>query len=691
MRRSLALGRLAAPVLIALGTAGSLVFAALGLRVACAVALVASVIAEVPVARRARTIADRLRRIGLGLSVRTALRFAAAVVVSRADGSPASATTAVAVCGTGLLGIIALNTVLRVRLRRRRMPVIATRGVALDSLRIPKGPPEAFVSGSGWFRSTLELPFLLVAALSFDPPAIWLVGSLGTLAALVATVIMASASWRIGERLGPESMIPLVQSFLDGYRPEVVLHSSGGAASAHQVNMWLSTIERLPQRALVVLRERSTMRQLGQTTLPVLCIPLAPHLMSLDLADVRVGLFTANVGKNIHLLREPRLMSAFIGHGDSDKNASSNPVSRSFDEIWVAGEAGRERYRRAQVGVRHDQVVHVGRPQLDAVQRSRPRPDGWVPTILYAPTWEGWDADQEYSSLLSIGSKIVRAVFDHPTPLRLIYKPHPFTGARDPRMEKAHRLITSEIGVANARRGRVLGKYRPVGVTDANSWGDPADQSVESGERPGTSAVEAEQQQRLNDSEYFRSLPPDAHLVVEPGSLELFSCFDEADALVTDVSSLVSDFMVSGKPYAVCNPSDLTTADFVRMFPSAVAGTVITRDGNGIAALLAVASGASTDSQESIRRQQAGHLLGDDPRPATVLFGAAVDALIRRANERNDSRGAVTVSGDIDLSEEVYVDSMESADEEGLTDEESAAGDTESIREGVGRPDSATP
>jgi hypothetical protein len=690
MRRSLAIGRRAAPVLLAVGTAGSLVFATLGLRVACAVALIASVMAEVPVERWARTSADRLRRIGLGLSVRTALRFAAAVVISRADGSPATATTAVAQCGTGLLGIIVLNTIVRVRLRRRRIPVIATRGVALDALRVPKGPPEVVVSGSGWFRSTLELPFLLVAALSFDPRTIWLVGSLGILAALVAALIMASASWRIGERLGPDSMISLVQSFLDGYRPEVILYFSGGATSAYQVNMWLSTIERLPQRALVVLRERSTLSRLGQTTIPVLCIPGATHLMSLDFADVVVGLFTANVGKNIHLLREPRLMSAFIGHGDSDKNASSNPVSRSYDEIWVAGEAGRERYRRAQVGVRNDQIVHVGRPQLDAVQRSRPRPDGWVPTILYAPTWEGWDADQQYSSLQIIGLQIVRAVLDHPTPLRLIYKPHPFMGARDPQMEKAHRLITHEIQEANARLGHILGKLRHVGLTDASSFGDPADQAVESGKRPGRSAVEAEQQQRLIDSEYFRSLPPDAHLVAEPGSLALFSCFDEADALVTDVSSVVSDFMVSGKPYAVCNPSNLTMAEFVHMFPSAAAGTVITREGEGIAALLAVASGTATDSQASVRRQHAIHLLGDDHRPATELFGAAVDSLTRRAKDRNDSRGAVIDSGETDLSEEVYVDSMESADDDGPTDEESAAGDTESIREGLGQIDSAT-
>ena len=319
----------------------------------------------------------------------------------------------------------------------------------------------------------------------------------------------------------------------------------------------------------------------------------------------------------------------------------------------------------------------------------RPRPEGWVPTILYAPTWEGWDSEQQYSSLQSIGPRIVRAVFDHPTPVRLIYKPHPFTGARDPQMERAHRLISREIEVANARRGKVVGQYRRAGGTEATFSGDPADQAAESGARPRTSAVEAEQLQHATDLEYFRTLPPDAHLVVEAGSLGLFSCFDEADALVTDVSSVVSDFMVSGKPYAVCNPSDLDTAEFVRLFPSAAAGTVITQEGDGIAALLAVASGAAPDSQEGIRKRQASYLLGDDPRPATVRFEVAVESLIRRANERNDGRGAVSASGELDLSEEAYADSMEAADVEGVTDGESVAEDRESIREGVGRSDGA--
>ena len=88
--------------------------------------------------------------------------------------------------------------------------------------------------------------------------------------------------------------------------------------------------------------------------------------MNMDLSTVRVALYAANVGKNIHLLRVPTMKHVFIGHGDSDKLASVNPFSKVYDEVWTAGRAGRDRYAIADVGVRDDDIVEVGRPQLAA-------------------------------------------------------------------------------------------------------------------------------------------------------------------------------------------------------------------------------------------------------------------------------------------------------------------------------------
>lgn len=156
--------------------------------------------------------------------------------------------------------------------------------------------------------------------------------------------------------------------------------------------MWLETMEQMEARPLILLRERTILEKMAPTSVPVICVPGGIHLMNLDLSMVRVALYCANVGKNIHLLRVPTMKHVFIGHGDSDKAASVNPFTKAYDEVWVAGRAGRDRYAIADVGIRDEDVVEVGRPQLAPIAAGQDAPPrDRIPTVLYAPTWEGWD------------------------------------------------------------------------------------------------------------------------------------------------------------------------------------------------------------------------------------------------------------------------------------------------------------
>lgn len=636
------------------GTTVGLLAGALGWRPVCAAALTFAVLAETPMQLGNQRATKLLRTAGLGLSVRTALRLTAVVAVSRADATSAQVTAATVLTGAALLAMLAVANMARLRLGRRRTPAIETRNVPLDGLNVPPALPEVLIKGDSWPRAALELPLLLGACLATTSTPIWGLGALSVAGTLLLAISMEHASRSVAERLGAPSMIPLVQGLLDRQRTEVLLYFSDSLPSIYQVQMWLSTIERLGRPAAVVLRDRAVLRALGPTSLPLLCIPSAPDLMALDLRHVRVGLFPANVGSNIHLLREPGLTSVFIGHGDSDKNASFNPVSRSFDEVWVAGAAGRERYRRADIGVRDAQIVEVGRPQLDGVQQSVERPPGWVPTILYAPTWEGWNSDQEYGSLLSIGPRLVRAVLEHPSRVRLVYKPHPFTGRRDPRVAATHRRIVSMMDAANAELGLLVPTLGGAVERRTDQRRDPAERAAALGSHQGPSATEAEEQASRADAALFAGLPAAAHLVVGAGGPSLFSCFDITDVLVTDISSVLTDFIVSGKPFAVCNPSALGEAEFVRSFPSAAAGMVVDSEGDGLVTVLGVAVGALTDPNADRRREQARYLVGAEEGSATERFADAVDAAARRAAERNASR-QFTVHSESEPSAEALV------------------------------------
>ena len=59
---------------------------------------------------------------------------------------------------------------------------------------------------------------------------------------------------------------------------------------------------------------------------------------------------------------------------------------------------------------------------------------------------------------------------------------------------------------------------------------------------------------RLTDewhAAYWRSQEPWRHRVVTGPLPTLYDCFNHADLMITDISSVVADFIASGKPYVV--------------------------------------------------------------------------------------------------------------------------------------------
>ena len=254
-------------------------------------------------------------------------------------------------------------------------------------------------------------------------PALAVSGALpdGVVTALVALSLLLAVGTALGRRAGggghppPEPRATVrraVQAEVARLVPELVLTDGGGPDALYQVEMWLQTLERSHHRTLVVLRDRESLRLLGPTRLPVLCVPAGTVLMAFDLSTVRGALFVANAATNIHLLRKRGMTTAFIGHGDSDKQASSNPFVKVYDELWVAGPAGAERYEAPDTTAVTGRVVEVGRPQA---QTGGPRHRGAGPvTVLYAPTWEGWGDEPYHSSLPFEGSRSSAACWPSP-------------------------------------------------------------------------------------------------------------------------------------------------------------------------------------------------------------------------------------------------------------------------------------
>ncbi|MEU8827394.1 hypothetical protein [Streptomyces sp. NPDC048636] len=603
----------------------------------------------------------RLGRLHIGATLRFELRCVLLLLLlGRLRLTGPIGLTAAMTLVLCLLGGQALHSAMRTLIRRRRRLAVVTRNIDLRRLAIGDRPPRRLTEWPGQRMLTYELVTLLgLTATLVTEDARWVVAGLALAAGGCLVTVLALVPYlvRAFRMPGAAQMLAEVDAWLIRHRPETVLYFSGSRDSAYQVNMWLGTLAALPTPSLVVLRERHLVEELAPTPLPVLCVPSAVHLMNLDLGSVRVALYPANVGKNIHLLRVPTMQHVFLGHGDSDKIASVNPYSKVYDQVWVAGEAGRLRYAEAAVGVRDADIVEVGRPQLDGVLvADGERAPAPVPTVLYAPTWEGWTDEPGNTSLIAAGEHLVRNLLESERPVRVVYKPHPFTGSRCPRARAAHERVVALIGAANERRAAGPLAQEPADITAARAEAarerdelthriaelearlrradaDEAMLTRDSAEPDPAVRAEAEELRRQWQRAHRAAAPPWLHQVVEGPVPTLYHCFDQADLLISDISSVVSDFIASLKPYALTDTARLGEAEFRRQFTAARAAYLLDPDGSGTDRLLRLLFDPALDELRTARHELREFLLGPASPPSVQRFGEAVAHAAARGEE----------------------------------------------------------
>lgn len=96
--------------------------------------------------------------------------------------------------------------------------------------------------------------------------------------------------------------------------------------------------------------------------------------------------------------------------------------------------------------------------------------------------------------------------------------------------------------------------------------------------------------------------------------MDVVDCFNASDAMISDVSAVVGDFLHSGKPLAMVSPRTAAT-EFVEEFPMARAAYVLVAEGEEVLNLHPVLDELTgTDSRREERQQWATYYLGDIPR-----------------------------------------------------------------------------
>jgi len=480
-----------------------------------------------------------------------------------AGGSQAAFVVLVAAAEVLLAGHRVLQVV-DDRLRSRRAEVRNLPGAAG-----PLPPRSGLLGGPGRQlvgAAELLLPLSLAVTPLLGSYAV-VVAAAGAAVLLVLAVLLAAGRsllplWR---RPRGDRLVRAAHEAVLAHAPAVIVYLSEGPQDLHCLKGWLGTLEALERPAVVLLRDMDTLQRLPATTLPAVCVPRRRDLRSFGLPSARVALFVTHSPGNVDLVRDETLASAHIGHGDSDKAASRNPVNALYDELWVAGPAAR---RRKLAGLTRPMPVRVvGRPQVRGVQPARPLLPGTPLRVLYAPTWEGLAEDPYESSLLHSGPAIVRALLSSPD-VEVVYRPHPKTGFRTAAFSRADEQVRALLTAAGPQ-----------------------------------------------------------HRVARPGDVDLYTCFDEVDVLVADISGVVTDFLASDKPYFVVDGRGLPETEFRAANPSAAGAYLVGPSGAGLAEGLQLAR--TSDPLRPRRRETRADLLGPVDQDPLVLFRQAVDELGR--------------------------------------------------------------
>jgi CDP-Glycerol:Poly(glycerophosphate) glycerophosphotransferase len=356
-----------------------------------------------------------------------------------------------------------------------------------------------------------------------------------------------------------------IRKALQQYRPEFCVYYAARSGARYQLGMWLPYFERLNRRFIVITRHAHLLPEITDlTSAPVLVPRLKSshgRLWHLVVDSLKAAFYVQNQAANVEMLRFPRLTHVWLNHGDSDKAANYSARHSEFDKIFVSGQQGVERYAAHGVRIPPEKFAIIGRPQIERIiARDEPLPASAPRTVLYAPTWHGGKPNTNYSSL-PLGSKIVAALLARG--VTVIFRPHSQT-YRDPDQTALAQDIQRKL---NADR-KATGRQHVFGRAAEIDW-------------------------------------------------DLPDCFNHCDALITDVSSVASDFLASGKPLSMVAIMQKGAA-FREAIPMARVAYVIESDLSTLPEALDELLGSDplAEARRAYRSYCLGDVLGPDaPRP----------------------------------------------------------------------------
>ena len=198
-----------------------------------------------------------------------------------------------------------------------------------------------------------------------------------------------------------------------------------------------------------MLRKLDTLYEVRKRTfVPAVYTRRLSDLLELyDELEPKVAIYVNNGVANFQSLAVSTILHVHVNHGESDKVCMVSNQAKSYDRVFVAGEAAERRHALALIDFDARKLVRVGRPQLDLAYPPS-LPETARRTVMYAPTWEGENDFNNYTSVDVYGPRLVGQLLALPD-IRVVYRPHPrVLTSTVPQVAAGHLAIMDLLGSA---------------------------------------------------------------------------------------------------------------------------------------------------------------------------------------------------------------------------------------------------
>lgn len=244
----------------------------------------------------------------------------------------------------------------------------------------------------------------------------------------------------------PPKLIPFTSESAGGHK--VAAFFADTPSKIYQIAQWIPVFEKAPAhlRPVIVTRHAATTEELEKiTSLQVIHAKTYDSLMQLlELSKFKALIYVNNSYQNFQTLAYQQAAHIHVNHGESDKISMVSNQSKAYDKVFVAGAAAKDRYLAAVAWLDEKKLIPIGRPQLDLDTRPILEKSA-LKTITYAPTWEGEDEANNYTSMDCYAMAIIDAAVAQKG-CRVVYKPHPrIIDSKDPTINAAHKYIVNRL------------------------------------------------------------------------------------------------------------------------------------------------------------------------------------------------------------------------------------------------------